>query len=84
MLVAWSLISGTTYRVRAVLTPASKFVYCPSRQHNFDVILSKDSFLTLLSNSSVFLAISNKQDATGSSGRSPGQRDLRREDQQGV
>ncbi len=35
--------------------PFLKVVYCPSRQHNFDVILSKDSFLPLLSNSSVFL-----------------------------
>ncbi len=39
----------------AVWTPASKSLYCPSRQHNFDVILSKDSSLPLLSNSSVFL-----------------------------
>ncbi len=34
--------------------PLLKVVYCPSRQHNFDIILSKDSFLPLLSNSSVF------------------------------
>jgi hypothetical protein len=32
-----------------------KVVYCPSHQHNFDVIQSKDSFLPLLSNSGVFL-----------------------------
>jgi hypothetical protein len=46
-----------SYRVRAVLTSASKsrLLHCPSRQHNFDVILSKDSFLPLLGNSSVFL-----------------------------
>jgi hypothetical protein len=31
-----------------------KVVYCSSHQHNFDVI-QKDSFLPLLSNSSVFL-----------------------------
>ncbi len=44
--------------------PLLKVVYCPSRRHNFDVILSKDSFLPLLSNISVFLP-SIKQDATG-------------------
>ncbi len=62
--------------------PLLKVVYCPSRQHNFDVIQSKDSFLPLLSNSSVFFAINNKQDATGRSGMSPCHRNLRREEQQ--
>jgi hypothetical protein len=37
------------------MPPASKSRLLPKRQHNFDVILSKDSFLPLLSNSSVFL-----------------------------
>jgi hypothetical protein len=43
--------------IRFVIQGASGIaaLYCPSRQHNFDVILSKDSFLPLLSNSSVFL-----------------------------
>ncbi len=57
--------------------PLLKVIYCLSRQQNFEVILSKDFFLPLLSNSSVFSLIINRMLQEGrkeplSQGSAPG------------
>ncbi len=70
------------YRVRAVLTPASKIRLLPQPSAQFWCYSIKRFLLTLARQQRCFFAINNKQDATGRSGRSLCQRDLCREDQQ--